>query len=613
MPNSNDIQNGISIAEAKAYFQNNLSRVTDESALNPRLKTKTPNWAKSYYYQANGQTMVKVPLVFDNIYYGLGKTHKGKINYNQANYLLLYKDSLKNTKAEWVGLYPDSAWAYGSRNSFTGNIMIRNWAGKLTKLIKFDKGKTPEMYVLDSVFQNTVVNVNQTGLKITQSADLNSKKLMSVPGQISVSGGFATYCTFVPIYTCAPVVQTSPSNGQTCAVPGATTQVVSGYDASCITYPTGAGGTNGPILQYDEGKGVHFEVFIPAIPTSYHGGSPINTYPPSENCVDANQYTGPNTSPTPAGQSHPEQCINPITENGEDIESISALDLLLSHLDLNLAEKAFLINKPLITQELLNYLILNSFSEESVEFVDWSVGYLRENQDTINYNQFFADFFPSGSELIANPDADNWTDPDNEVLSDPDQTLYQEYQDNQPWPTILPIISYDKFVPNRYIPGSIPPRIENCLKLAKEQLAKKGYTVSGYDETSSQLFQTYKEQTGINNTRTREGVSYLITALSNNIPVLVGVDVRSGAPIANKDKSTDHFIVIVGMGVDTKGKYFQFYDSSTNYAWLGASKENKLYYDSATGKITGKTKSQYANLSSHHDFIITQIRKSIKK
>lgn len=67
------------------------------------------------------------------------------------------------------------------------------------------------------------------------------------------------------------------------------------------------------------------------------------------------------------------------------------------------------------------------------------------------------------------------------------------------------------------------------------------------------------------------------------------------------------------MGTDNKGKYFQFYDSSTNYAWLGASKENKLYFDLATGKISGKTKSQYANLTGHHDFIITQIRKSIKK
>lgn len=105
----------------------------------------------------------------------------------------------------------------------------------------------------------------------------------------------------------------------------------------------------------------------------------------------------------------------------------------------------------------------------------------------------------------------------------------------------------------------------------------------------------------------------MISSLSQKIPILIGVDNRPGAPLENRDKSTDHFIVIVGMGTDSKGKYFQFYDSSTNYPWLGASKENKLYFDTNTGKISGKTKSQYANLSGHHDFIITQIRKSIKK
>jgi hypothetical protein len=81
---------------------------------------------------------------------------------------------------------------------------------------------------------------------------------------------------------------------------------------------------------------------------------------------------------------------------------------------------------------------------------------------------------------------------------------------------------------------------------------------------------------------------------------------------STRGATTDHYVVIVGMGNDSKGKYFQFYDSSTNWPTLGTNKANKLYFDSTTGKIAGKTKSQYANIVTHHDFILSHIRKSIK-
>lgn len=45
----------------------------------------------------------------------------------------------------------------------------------------------------------------------------------------------------------------------------------------------------------------------------------------------------------------------------------------------------------------------------------------------------------------------------------------------------------------------------------------------------------------------------------------------------------------------------------------GASYSNRLYYDSNTGKITGKTAIvDYRNLPGMHDYIVTQVRKSIK-
>ncbi|TKB99901.1 hypothetical protein [Pedobacter cryotolerans] len=270
------------------------------------------------------------------------------------------------------------------------------------------------------------------------------------------------------------------------------------------------------------------------------------------------------------------------------------------------------------------YLKTNQLTQENIDFGKWAVEYLDGNRN-LNTNNFFTEFFPTGPEIIADPDANNWTDPDNEVLTDLDQTVYQEYQDNQPWPTVKrdDIIPFEKFVPirnkldsygNPIIGYGGRPITVNCLILAKEQLGKAGYTASGW-LPGSQTFSIYKESTGVNLSRTKEAISYMIAALSQKIPVLIGVDNRPGTPsLSNLDNSTDHFVVVVGMGTDATGKYFQFVDNATKDRATGASWSNRLYYNTTTGKITGKTAIEgYRNLPNMRDYTITQVRKSIKK
>lgn len=112
-----------------------------------------------------------------------------------------------------------------------------------------------------------------------------------------------------------------------------------------------------------------------------------------------------------------------------------------------------------------------------------------------------------------------------------------------------------------------------------------------------------------------KSITYLIDALSKKIPVLIGVDNRPGTlSTSNLDGCTDHFVVIVGMGTDTKGRYFQFVDNSSSNIIEGASYSNRLYYNATTGKITGKTANiQYRNMPGMYDYIVNQVRKSIKK
>jgi len=147
------------------------------------------------------------------------------------------------------------------------------------------------------------------------------------------------------------------------------------------------------------------------------------------------------------------------------------------------------------------------------------------------------------------------------------------------------------------------------MDFAKEQILKRGYRISNYFD-EGQTFQIYTEKGGIDYEQLSKGLSYLKYALSKGIPVIVGVDNKSGHP-GNLDKSTDHFIVIVGMGTDVKGKYFLFFDNASGSVSQGASNENKLYYNASNSKITGKTQCfSYRNCCTKYDYIITQIRKS---
>ena len=177
-------------------------------------------------------------------------------------------------------------------------------------------------------------------------------------------------------------------------------------------------------------------------------------------------------------------------------------------------------------------------------------------------------------------------DPNGEAFSDP------------PWKTIKPVVSKEKFVGYQ--------RGQQCYALAKKQLNAVGYTCGGYYESTTH--QAYTENNGVNRKETSNAVQYIHNALEQNIPVLAGVDDSPGNP-GNHDKTTDHYIVIVGQGNDENGNYFNFYDNATSNIEDGTSENNKLYYDSKSGKITGKSQNNYAR-NCPRDYTLTHIRES---
>lgn len=74
-------------------------------------------------------------------------------------------------------------------------------------------------------------------------------------------------------------------------------------------------------------------------------------------------------------------------------------------------------------------------------------------------------------------------------------------------------------------------------------------------------------------------------------------------------RTEDHFIVIVGMGNDSGGNYFLFYDGATRSNNLGTSNQNKLYFDNTSGKISGLGRVNDTN-GNRYNYVISMIRKS---
>ncbi len=616
MPNSNDLRNGLSIADAKQYFEKNFQNqikpkaIMSKGSLNPSsplqdiIYGKKPMWDASLLKNLSIQTnAVLVPLHKEGVYVNVSKTKMVKFGF--LNYMMMYRDDKNNIITEWVELKPTENWLNSKiSRKYEGRILVRDWDGKIKRVIDFSND-----------------NINKT-----LNSAIGSKKL-SVTKEALMSGG-QQICFIKTTYTVTSGRSTCSCMGHTyeqwaagectCGdVPnqGYTTTITYETNMDCLEIePDGPGGNNPP-ANPPRSNGSSSSS---PIGNGGNGGTNPDDYNPMYCNPDPN-YTTP-TTPPPPGQDYAIPCSEMAIPD-DDMPNLSGLatsltttELLIHYYnadpntDMHLTneEVAFLNRNTNIVEDLMNYLQAETL--ETKEFGRWEIKYLTENP-SVDFGDFKNNFLPT-TEIIANPDDDNWTDPDDEILFDPDQTIYQQYQDSQPWPTVERIIDFLKFVSMR---KDAKGKNISCLILAKEQLGKTGYTCSGY-LPSGQTFSIYTTQKGVDFAETKKAISYVIRSLSQKIPVLIGVDNRPGAPKENKDNSTDHYVVIVGMGSDTKGKYFQFVDSATDNPSTGASYSNRLYYNATTGKITGRTAIVgYRNLAGMHDYIVTQVRKSIKK
>lgn len=112
----------------------------------------------------------------------------------------------------------------------------------------------------------------------------------------------------------------------------------------------------------------------------------------------------------------------------------------------------------------------------------------------------------------------------------------------------------------------------------------------------------------------QKGIDYLDQELEKGNPIIVGVrhtffkykkgstEKKHKKNEQNYDKSTDHFVIVVGRGYEDGKRYFLFYEVGTIHSDKGQHDKNRLYVNS-DNKITGIPQHNLGNT-----YTITQIR-----
>lgn len=194
------------------------------------------------------------------------------------------------------------------------------------------------------------------------------------------------------------------------------------------------------------------------------------------------------------------------------------------------------------------------------------------------------------------------------------------------WNAVAPFIAKEKFIGWNH-----PGITKNCFDYCWRQVKNAGYDLKspgwGTDaRINPNIYQLYLTETvgnmkaGYQAQQFTAGVLYLKKAMQSKIPVMVGVeahaDVDKNGKVkhVNKDKVTDHYVTMVGMGSDAEGKYFSFFDNAVGDAEVGTSATNKFYCDSKnfvlkTLKGQVDARNTYVN-GGNGFYIVTQIRES---
>ena len=146
-----------------------------------------------------------------------------------------------------------------------------------------------------------------------------------------------------------------------------------------------------------------------------------------------------------------------------------------------------------------------------------------------------------------------------------------------------------------------------CFECCKTQVDKQELETGGY-WTAIQIWKIGNLGKPVTEDSQREGIALINENLDQGKSIIVGVDydMKGGnKDDINGDHTTDHFVTIVGRGVDDNGLYFTFYENATSDQTDGTNTTINRFYLNDDYTLTGESTWSSEN---NRSFTVTMVR-----
>ncbi|WP_438710336.1 hypothetical protein ACSTS3_15075 [Aquimarina muelleri] len=150
-----------------------------------------------------------------------------------------------------------------------------------------------------------------------------------------------------------------------------------------------------------------------------------------------------------------------------------------------------------------------------------------------------------------------------------------------------------------------------CLRRSEDMIGSAGFKTTSYGAHKDNLQMVKYGQDGVtlvNQPQIKKAKKMIDEHLENGKPIIVGTDWKP-SHTGNADKTTDHWVVIVGRKTTDGTDSYLFFDPQTSSDSHGTSKKNLLLFRE-NGRLTGG----YTTLGKEaRTYTVTMVRPSFEK
>ncbi len=252
-PGANSQPNNSEVAAAKTYFDKEIQKTPQSGSigLNSTISNfnairdllKSVDWANAKIQTFQGTSFVVVPIKFDStILIHPSYLSPGiRIGLNSLSKLILYKDKSGHPQYEIETGFPDERSLEFPDSSFSGTILVQNWAGDILGSYQYTNGKVYNLSLDTTGSGNT--GVNQTAENV-----LAVTTCYWVEWYTCVATSDSESCTLTSIQNQGCTTSYIDDGGGSTTTTTSVTSTTRGY----LTKPPPPGTTKGFIIPIDQ-------------------------------------------------------------------------------------------------------------------------------------------------------------------------------------------------------------------------------------------------------------------------------------------------------------------------------------------------------------------------